>query len=143
MKTVSGADSQIQFTIKSGHEHVDVRKACDMLSKTYWGHRRALDRLETAVKNSLCYSAHVMDGADSKMVGFGRVLTDYATFAYFTDVIVDEDYRHRGIGTALMESMRKDENIKGCYGALSTADADGFYEAMGFNVDSTFKSQIL
>jgi len=105
-----------------------------MLSKTYWGHRRPLDRLETAVKNSLCYSAHVKEGNDEKMVGFGRVLIDYATFAYFTDVIVDENYRHNGIGTALMDSMRKDDRLSGCHGALSTTDAGDFYACIGVSV---------
>jgi N-acetylglutamate synthase-like GNAT family acetyltransferase len=136
-------DSRLKYSIKSGVENVDVKKVCEMLSKTYWGHRRPLDRLEIAIKNSLCYSAYVQDKNEQKIVGFGRVLTDYATFAYFTDVIVDDNYRHQGIGTALMESMRNDDRIKGCYGALSTTDAGSFYATMGFEEDKTFKSRIL
>lgn len=96
----------IDFSIKVGKEHVDVEKVCNMLSKTYWGHRRPLDNIKVAVDNSICYTAHVKDGSDQKMVGFRRIITDHATYAYFTDVIVESDYQKCGIGSALVESMR-------------------------------------
>lgn len=68
-------------------------------------------------------------------VGFARCVTDYATiYWHLHDVIVDEAYRGRGIGKALMEAVSSHEQLKGLNGILATRDAQGLYQQNGFTV---------
>ena len=68
------------------------------------------------------------------MVGYARIITDHARVFYLMDVIIDEKYRHQGLGTLLMDAIMKD--VGHLYGILHTKDAQGFYEKYGFTVKS-------
>jgi len=132
-----------QVTLKEGAEHVDLEKVYRMLSRTYWGERRSLDRIQTALDHSVCFSVHHTDEVQSKkMVGFGRLVTDFSTIGYITDVVVDEAFRGNGIGTEIINTILNYSKLKGCYVTLSTKDANDYYSQFGLKPDDTFMSRV-
>ncbi|MDF7169937.1 GNAT family N-acetyltransferase, partial [Escherichia coli] len=76
---------------------------------TYWA--RGLPRavFDRSVANSLCFAAYRLDdeGSHGDLVGFARVITDRATFAYLCDVFVLPDWRGKGVSHALMDFLRE------------------------------------
>lgn len=132
----AAASSIPSLKIYNDAKSVNINKVHSMLADTYWGHRRDKDTLKVAVEHSICYSAYRGD----VQVGFGRIMTDYATAAYLTDVIVEPDERGKGIGKLIVEAMMSDPRIQNCYVMLSTSDAGGFYAPFGFKKDETFYS---
>jgi GNAT superfamily N-acetyltransferase len=97
--------------------------------EAYWcrGIPRAL--LEQAIANSLCFSAFI----DERQVGFARVVSDRATFAYLCDVFVLPPARGHGVSKALMAAIDAHPDLQGLRRfMLATADAHGLYARYGF-----------
>ncbi len=95
----------------------------------YWsaGIPRAV--VERAVANSLCIGAY----ADGAQVGFARLITDRATFAYLADVFVVSARRGRGIATRMVRALLAHDDVWGLRRVLLfTADAHALYEGLGF-----------
>jgi N-acetylglutamate synthase-like GNAT family acetyltransferase len=81
--------------------------------------------------NSVCFGLFEHDG----IIGFGRVVTDLATYAYWTDVVIADGYRGRGLGRWLSECMLAHPNLQGLRRvALLTRDAAELYAGVGFTV---------
>ena len=99
-----------------------------LLLPTYWGKKRTLETVEKSMKNSLCIGAFCGD----ELVGFARVITDYATTFYLCDVVVSEEHRGKGIGKMLVRHVVEDTLFKDLRGILLTHDAHGLYEQFGF-----------
>ena len=97
--------------------------------KTYWAGEMPRSVLDRAVKGSLCFAA-IQDGTT---VGFARVISDRATFAYVADVFVDPERRGTGISKAIMSSIMQHPDLQGLrLWVLVTADAHGLYARHGF-----------
>lgn len=97
--------------------------------ESYWAKGIPRERLERAIANSLCFGAF----EDGMQVGFARVVTDRATFAYLADVFVLPSHRGRGISKTIMEAVRTHPDLQGLRRwHLSTLDAHGLYEQYGF-----------
>jgi GNAT superfamily N-acetyltransferase len=83
-----------------------------------------------SIEHSLCFG--VYDGSGAQ-VGFARVITDFATYAYIADVFVLESHRARGLGKALMECIMQHPSLQGLRRwNLTTRDAHTLYEQSGF-----------
>ena len=73
-----------------------------------------------------------------KLIGFARVLTDYAVFGYIMDVFILEDYRKQGLGKQLMDSIMQHPDLQGLQRImLATKDAHGLYEQYGFRITTS------
>ena len=107
-----------------------------LLKQAYWAKNRSHEVNERAIQNSLCFGA--ISKSSNQLIGFARVITDYATTFYICDVIVDEQNRGHGIGKALIDTITKDERLAHQRGMLLTKDAHGLYEHYGFYRDGTF-----
>ncbi len=103
-----------------------------MLSKTYWSFGITKNEIAKGIHNSaLVVGAYDTDG---RQVGFLRVVSDKVRFAYVLDVIVAEDYRHRGIGQAMVRFAITHPELKDVYQwLLKTSDAHGMYGKCGFS----------
>lgn len=115
--------------ISTDPARLDLDVIHGFLSRAYWseGIPRAL--VERAVKNSLCFGAYVQE----RLVGFARVISDYATYAYVADVFVLEPYRGRGLSKRLMEAILAHPDLQGLRRwGLVTHDAHGLYRQFGF-----------
>ena len=99
------------------------------LVHSYWAKGIPRETVERAVENSLCFGAYEA----GSQIGFARVITDFATFAYIADVFVLESHRGRGIGKLLMECIKQHPELQGLRRwTLSTKDAHTLYAQFGF-----------
>ena len=115
------------YYVSKDPKKLSLERAAALLRQSYWAKDRPKEMIRKAMEHSLCYG--VYDEADY-MVGYARVITDHATTFYLMDVIIDEPYRHQGLGTMLMDRIMED--MKGHHGVLHTTDAKEFYHRYGF-----------
>ncbi|MGH3361257.1 MAG: GNAT family N-acetyltransferase [Nocardioides sp.] len=109
---------------------LDVGRIHQWLSRdAYWALGRSLDVVRRAISGSLNVGAY--DGAEQ--VGYARVVTDRATFAWLCDVYVDPSHRGAGVGTALLDAVDAELDPMGLTRTLlATADAHDLYARRGF-----------
>jgi GNAT superfamily N-acetyltransferase len=99
------------------------------LTRSYWSEGISRNVVERGIANSLCFGVYEGD----QQVGFARVITDYATFAYLADVFIIESHRGRGLSKFLMECIVNDSRLQGFRRwILGTRDAHGLYAQYGF-----------
>ncbi len=110
------------------------------LKKTYWGGWYTAHTLIKAIDNSLCFGLyHRGTDAKERMVGFARVVTDYATFAWVCDVIISEHHRQKGMGEFLLSIVMGHPEVRPRSCLLTTRDAHGIYERFGFRTATAMK----
>lgn len=109
---------------------IDRKCVYQWMKESYWADERTQDVIDQSIENSDCWSAF----EDGVMVGFARVITDRATFAWLCDVFVGEEFRGRGISTALMDAIMGCEEYATVRWMLGTRDAHGLYEKYGFEI---------
>ncbi|HXZ99989.1 MAG TPA: GNAT family N-acetyltransferase [Candidatus Binatia bacterium] len=108
---------------------IDLRLAHRWIAGSYWAAGIPWETFERACAHSLCFAAMV----GQEQVGFARVVTDQATFAWLADVYVAEGARGRGVGARLVAAVTDDPRLQGLRRfILATADAHGLYERFGF-----------
>jgi GNAT superfamily N-acetyltransferase len=96
--------------------------------RAYWARGRALETVRRSIENSLCFG--VYDG--DQQVGFARVVTDYATFAWVCDVFILETHRGRGLSKWLIETVVAHPDLRGLRRLLlATRDAHELYSRYG------------
>jgi GNAT superfamily N-acetyltransferase len=101
--------------------------------ESYWAKGRSRERQHAAIDGSWNFGAY--DTMTGEQVGFARVVTDKATYAWVCDVYVDRDARGRGVGKSLMAAIVEAMDTLGVQRVvLATADAHGLYEQCGFSV---------
>lgn len=97
--------------------------------ESYWAQERTIEQTRTAIENSICFG--VYDG--DRQIGFARVVSDKATFAYLGDVFIIEEYRGRGLSKMLMQAIIEHPELQGLRRwVLATRDAHGLYEHFEF-----------
>jgi GNAT superfamily N-acetyltransferase len=118
------------YTICDDSSRLDLQAIHAYLHRAYWSVGIPFEIVERAVRNSLCIGAY--DGAGAQ-VGLVRLVSDYATFCYVTDVYVLEEHRRRGLSKVMMEMAMEHPRLQGLRRwNLSTADAHGLYRQFGF-----------
>jgi GNAT superfamily N-acetyltransferase len=117
------------IVITTDPARLDVETIHGFLAGSYWaaGIPRAV--VERSIQHSICFGA--LEG--ERQVGFARVITDRATYAYISDVFVLESHRGRGISKKLMASITRHPDLQGLrLWTLFTRDAHGLYRQFGF-----------
>jgi len=97
--------------------------------ESYWAKGIPKDRLQRAIDNSMCFGVyHKKD-----QIGFARVITDKATFAYLADVFILNSYRKQGLSKWLVQTIVEHSDLQGLRRlSLATSDAHGLYAQFGF-----------
>jgi ribosomal protein S18 acetylase RimI-like enzyme len=117
------------YVVSTDRRRLEVAAVLALLRDTHWGRGLTDDLLRRAVENSVCFGVYA--GADT--VGFGRVVTDLATYGYLTDVVIAPGHRRRGLGGWLTECMLAHPELQGFRRmALLTRDAEAMYARAGF-----------
>src|SRR5262249_52174502 len=99
------------------------------LTSSYWAVGIPRDLVERAVRRSLCFGAYL----DGRQVGFARVISDYVTFAYVSDVFVLPAHQGQGVGQRIMAAIMAHPDLQGLRRwTLFTRDAHGLYRRFGF-----------
>jgi len=118
-----------RFVIDDDRARIDFARVHGWLASSYWTPGITRDRVERAAANSALVLG-VYDGPEQ--VAYGRVVSDKARIAYVADIWVDEPYRGRGIGRALVRRMLQDPEFATVRWLLATRDAHTVYAALGF-----------
>jgi GNAT superfamily N-acetyltransferase len=122
-----------ELVVSTDRSRIDQGAALTLLRTTFWAGGLELGVLVRAIANSVCFG--VYDG--EVLVGFGRVVTDLSTYAYWTDVVIADPYRGRGLGRWLCECMLAHPDLQHLRRvALLTRDAEAMYAGVGFTVGS-------
>jgi len=119
-----------QLLISTDKTKLDIPLIHNYLSKeSYWAQNIPLQIVECSIENSLCFGVYL----DDKQIGFARIISDYATFAYLADVFILPAYRKKGVSKKLMEFIKEHHSLQGLRRwMLATADAHGLYKQFGF-----------
>jgi N-acetylglutamate synthase-like GNAT family acetyltransferase len=119
------------FLISTDKTLLDVEVIYNYLNDdSYWAQGIPLEKLKKAIANSMCFGVY----NNSKLVGFARVVTDNATFAYICDVFILPIYRKKGLSKWLMQTIVNHPELQGLRRwSLATADAQKLYSQFGFS----------
>jgi GNAT superfamily N-acetyltransferase len=118
------------YTISTDNKRLDLNVIHDFISnQSYWGQGRALETVERALDHSLNFGVF----NNQQQVGFARVVTDFATFAWVADVFIIKDHRKQGLSKWLMETVLAHPELQGFRRwVLATKDAHELYRRFGF-----------
>ncbi|WP_328870124.1 GNAT family N-acetyltransferase [Streptomyces sp. NBC_00287] len=120
------------YEISADPARIDVERVHRWLSTdAYWALERPREKQDRAIEGSLNFG--VYEVVSGEQVAYARVVTDRATFAWLCDVYVDPSVRGKGIGSALVGTVREELRPYGIRRILlATHDAHGVYEKLGF-----------
>lgn len=118
-----------QFTITTEKEKLDIEVIHSFLTRSYWAEGISKEVIKRSIEGALCFGLF----ENGKQIGFARMITDKATFAYLADVFIIEEYQGRGLSKWLMEVIMSHPSLQGLRRMmLATRDAHGLYEKFGF-----------
>lgn len=119
------------FTVSTDPARLDMDLIHRTLStESYWARGRSFDQVARAFAHSLPFGVYAPDGA---LVGWARVVSDFATFAYLSDVWVQATHRGQGLSKFLMGTIMAHPELQDLRRwSLHTSDAHGLYEQFGF-----------
>jgi GNAT superfamily N-acetyltransferase len=119
-----------EYTISTDRARLDINTIHNYIStQSYWGVGRSIEVVRRSVDNSFPFGVYHGD----KQIGFARVVTDYATFAWVADVFILPEHRGKGLSKRLMETILDHPELQGFRRwVLATKDAQGLYRQFGF-----------
>jgi N-acetylglutamate synthase-like GNAT family acetyltransferase len=118
-----------RFVISTEKEKLDIDFIHSFLTRSYWAEGISKEIIKRSIDGSLCFGVF----ENGKQIGFARMITDKATFAYLADVFIIEEYRGLGLSKWLMEVIMSHPDLQGLRRMmLATRDAHSLYEKFGF-----------
>jgi GNAT superfamily N-acetyltransferase len=124
-----------KYVVSTDSKHVDRELVWRFLhDEAYWSLGVPRNVVEQAIDGSICFSAFPDDpDRGAPQVGFARVVTDKATFAWLCDVFVLPEHRGKGVAKQLMDAVMSHPDLQGLRNVmLATRDAHGLYSRYGF-----------
>jgi GNAT superfamily N-acetyltransferase len=119
-----------EYTFSTDKSKLDFEVIHKYLSQeSYWAKGISREILKRSIDNSMCFGVY----KDNEQVGFARIISDKATFAYLADVFVLSEHRGKGLSKILLEHIVDHPELQGLRRwLLGTADAHGLYARYGF-----------
>jgi GNAT superfamily N-acetyltransferase len=119
-----------QYTVSTDKAQFDVEMIYRFLTNCYWAEGVPRDVVQRSIDNALCFGVFDRE----QQVGFARVITDRATYAYIGDVFILESHRGCGLSKLLMKAIMEHPELQGLRRwSLVTNDAHGLYQQFGFS----------
>jgi len=121
---------QDEYTISTDRKKLNVQTIYNFISKeSYWGKGRSVEVIKKSIENSLPFGIYYKD----EMIGFARVVTDYATFAWIADVFILPEHRGKDLSKWLIETILTHPELQSFRRwVLATKDAHELYRKFGF-----------
>ena len=118
------------FTISDEPERLQLEAILEYLAQAYWSNQRPRAVIEKSLKHSLCFGVYEFE----TQIGFARVISDHATFAYLADVFILESHQGHELGKWLVQTILEHPDLQGLRRwMLATRDAHGLYAQFGFS----------
>lgn len=115
--------------VSTDKRRLDRRLIHSFLTTCYWAKGIPREAVDRSIENSLCFGIY----HGGKQVGFARVISDFATYAYIGDVFIIEPFRGHGLGKLVMRRIMEHPDLQGLRRwSLLTRDAHGLYAQFGF-----------
>ncbi len=120
------------YSISTSKFLLDAEKIQRLLKNCFWSENVPVEYVKRFIKHSLCFGVYQKN--PHELVGFGRVITDYTTFAYIGDIVIDPRHRGKGLGTALVSRIMHHPELRGLktWSLRTTEEAKAIYESNGF-----------
>ena len=120
-----------EFIVSTDRKRMNLDFIYSELSAMYWSKGMPREIFERSIQNSLCFGLYY----NKRQIGFARVVSDLATFAFLGDVFVSEKYRGQGGSKALMRAIINHSDLQNLRRfCLGTKDAHDLYRKFGFEV---------
>lgn len=118
------------YEISTDHSRLQIGLIHQYLSQdSYWAQNIPLAVVQRSLQHSLCFGVYNPDG----QVGFARVITDRASFAYLADVFILPEHRGKGLSKQLMQAIHEHPDLQQLRRwLLFTRDAHGLYAKFGW-----------
>lgn len=122
------------YYISTDKSLLNIEKICVLLRDCFWSKNIPIEYVERFLKFSLCFG--VYQKSNNKLVGFGRVISDFTTYAYVCDVIIDPLHRKKGLGNILITEMMTHPDLQGLktWALRTTDEARKIYLNNGFQI---------
>src|SRR5579862_1260659 len=118
-----------EFVISTDRDRLNLGLVHDFLTNSHWAKGIAREIVARSIEHSLCFGIY----DSGAQVGFARVISDFATFAYLGDVFVLESHRGKGLSKWLMECIAQHPALQNLRRwVLLTRDAHSLYSKYGF-----------
>ncbi|TMO74253.1 GNAT family N-acetyltransferase [Pseudoalteromonas sp. S3785] len=118
------------FTISTDKTKLNMSVIYNFIANSYWAKGIPKSVMQKAIDNSMCFGVY---NADNEQVGFARVVTDNATFAYLADVFIIPNLQGNGLSKLLVKTIVEHPELQGLRRfLLATSDAHGLYAQYGF-----------
>ena len=118
------------YIINDNKKKLPIDGVLKLLGETSWAKNRKKEVTLKSLKNSICIGVY----KDIELIGFARIVTDYATMYWLADMIIEKNHRKKGLGKKLVEIIINLKELEGMFGILSTLDTHGLYEKYGFQI---------
>ncbi len=120
------------YFISTDKSLLDIQKLHLLLKEYFWAKNIPLAYVQRFIKHSLCFGVYVK--TTNELAGFGRVISDFTTFAYVTDVVIDPQHRRQGLANAIISTMLHHPDLQGLqtWSLRTTKEARKIYEDYGF-----------
>jgi GNAT superfamily N-acetyltransferase len=99
-----------EYYISTDKSLLDHKKICYLLSGCFWSKNIPIEYVSRFIQYSLCFGVYQNDNV---LIGFGRVISDYTTYAYICDVVIDPNHRKKGLGSKLINSIMSHNDLRG------------------------------
>ena len=116
------------YVVSDDKRRLNLTLIGQWLDQTYWAKDQPMSVLRRAVKHSLCLGLY----RGRQQMGFARAVTDYATFTWICDVIVDPAHRGQGLGKWMVDCLVHHPKLQTRSQTLGTRDAHRLYTRFGF-----------
>lgn len=123
------------YTVSADPSKLDLDLVYRFLSQeSYWAADIPQPVFVKSVENAICFGVY----KGQEQVGFARVITDKATFAYLADVFILPDERGKGLSKWLLSHVHAHPDLQGLRRwMLMTKDAHKLYAQFGWTSAST------
>ena len=117
------------YEIDDDRSRLDMERIVGWLAESYWARNTPVDLVRRSWER-----AGVVFGVyrGDELIGCARAVTDFARFAYLSDVFVLPEHRGHGLGRWLVQTMIEHPEVPGVRWVLHTSDAHGLYRQLGF-----------
>ena len=130
------------YYISTDNTLLNKEKIFSLLRECFWSKNIPIEYVNRFIKYSLCFGVYKKN--DNQLVGFGRVISDYTTYAYVCDIIIDPFHRKNGLGNALVKEIMSHPELQGLktWALKTTDEARKIYEKNGFKITDSPETQL-